>query len=212
MPPVSQQAPSAHDPDRFANSTKETTQRLLDSAITVFGELGFKAATISEIARRCELTTGAVYARWPDKRALFVAAVERASAQRMEVLAGNAGAPVDERLAMLAEHLLTSERDDVDNLWAEACANGSRDESIRSAIAYAQEMEADQIAQILDAGKQSGVIDPSLSTAALVFVCQSLGFGAQTVKHAQPPTRPLPTDGELADLMGRYISAIAPAP
>lgn len=212
MPRVSQQAPSAHDPDRFANSTKETTQRLLDSAITAFGELGFKAATISEIARRCELTTGAVYARWPNKRALFVAAVERASAQRMEVLTDNVGATVDERLAMLAENLLTAERDSVDNLWAEACANGSRDESIRLAIAHAAEMEADQIAEILDEGKQSGVIDSSLSTAAIVFVCQSLGFGAQTVKHVQPPTRPLPTDGELADLMGRLISAIAPAP
>ena len=64
------------DPDRFANSTKESTQRLLASAVSEFGEHGYKSTTVAGIARRCHLTVGAIYSRWPSKRELFIAAVE----------------------------------------------------------------------------------------------------------------------------------------
>ena len=43
--------------------SERATEQLLDAATAVFGERGFEAATVSEVARRCGMTSGAVYAR-----------------------------------------------------------------------------------------------------------------------------------------------------
>lgn len=177
----------------------------------MFGERGFESATVAEIARRCNLTTGAIYARWADKRDLFIAAVEWASNQRMQFLADNAEAGAVEKLAALSENLLSSTRDHVDDVWSEACSHSSRDESIHAVVAHAQAKEARLLAEILDEGKASGLIDSSLSTAAMVFVCQSLGTGAQLVLRSSAQDQVMPTDSELIALMGRLVAAIAPA-
>ena len=129
----------------------------------------------------------------------------------MQLLAGSAEAAADDRLAALAENLLSSERDDIDNVWTEACANGNREEELHATVARLQAAEADQLAEILDAGKASGVIDSSLSTAALVFVCQSLGIGAQMVLRCHGADQALPTDSDLAEVIAKLIAAIAPA-
>ena len=62
-------------PDSSGGSTgraRDTTERLLDAAVAAFAEHGFEAATVSDIARRAGLTTGAIYARWTGKRDLIV--------------------------------------------------------------------------------------------------------------------------------------------
>lgn len=66
-------APSSED-----NRTKgeRTRQRLLDLAIDNFGHNGYRATSVSEIARAAGLTQAAVYAYFPNKEALFEAAVD----------------------------------------------------------------------------------------------------------------------------------------
>lgn len=51
---------------------------LLDLALEVFLEKGFELATIEEIAAKVSMTKRTVYGLYPDKRALFRAAVMRA--------------------------------------------------------------------------------------------------------------------------------------
>jgi AcrR family transcriptional regulator len=51
--------------------------RILDSAFSVFGEQGFQATTIKEIACGAGISSGSIYTYFPDKEALFRAAVTR---------------------------------------------------------------------------------------------------------------------------------------
>ncbi|MFM5906370.1 MAG: TetR/AcrR family transcriptional regulator [Novosphingobium sp.] len=53
-------------------------EELLDTALDLFLEHGFELATIEMIAARMNMTKRTVYAKFPDKAALFQAAVQRA--------------------------------------------------------------------------------------------------------------------------------------
>ena len=176
----------------------------------MFGERGFESATVSDIARGCGLTTGAIYARWLTKRELFTAVIEHVSAQRMLLLIRDAEATTAEKLAMLGATPLLSTRDDTRNLWIEACVSASRDPSILPTVAQYQEVEAGDLAKIVDEGKASGVIDPSLSTDAVVFFCQALGLGAYLAIRVQAEERGRPTDDDWSEIVARLIRAIGP--
>ncbi|WP_420622683.1 TetR/AcrR family transcriptional regulator [Candidatus Poriferisodalis sp.] len=189
---------------------EEVTERLLNSAITVFSERGFESATVSDIARTCGLTTGAIYARWPTKRELFTAVIEHTSAQRMLLLIKDAEATTAEKLTMLGATLFISTRDDTRNLWIEACVSASREPSLHPAVAQCQEAEAGDLAEIVAEGKASGVIDPSLSTDAVVFLCQSLSLGTYLAMRVQAEERGRPTDDDWSEIVARLIRAIRP--
>ncbi|MBU0688980.1 MAG: TetR/AcrR family transcriptional regulator [Gammaproteobacteria bacterium] len=53
------------------SSQEETRWRLLQSATEVFAELGFKAATTREIARRAEVNLASIHYHFGDKAALY---------------------------------------------------------------------------------------------------------------------------------------------
>jgi AcrR family transcriptional regulator len=55
---------------------ERTRRRLLDLAIERFGARGYKATSVSEIARAAGLSQAAAYAYFPSKEALFDAAVD----------------------------------------------------------------------------------------------------------------------------------------
>jgi AcrR family transcriptional regulator len=52
-------------------------EKILDSAFIVFGEQGFAATTINDIAAGAGISSGSIYTYFPDKEAVFRAAVTR---------------------------------------------------------------------------------------------------------------------------------------
>ena len=60
--------------------TREEAERrhrgLIEAAFRLFAEKGWEGTSIDEISRRAGVAKGFIYARYPDKAALFVAAVE----------------------------------------------------------------------------------------------------------------------------------------
>ncbi|MCB1006476.1 MAG: TetR/AcrR family transcriptional regulator [Acidimicrobiales bacterium] len=64
------------DADEPATKGERTRRRLLELAIERFGTKGFRATSVSEIARAAELTQAAAYAYFDNKEALFRAAVD----------------------------------------------------------------------------------------------------------------------------------------
>ncbi len=56
-----------------------TKNRILDCAREEFLSAGFADASLRRIAAQAEVTTGAIYRYFPDKRALFTAAMEEAA-------------------------------------------------------------------------------------------------------------------------------------
>jgi AcrR family transcriptional regulator len=81
MPSGDEREPSA--PARFGRPPKvdtngtPTRERLLDAAVEVCVEYGYDAATLTEIARRADVSTPAIYNHFVDKPDLMVAASRR---------------------------------------------------------------------------------------------------------------------------------------
>src|SRR5207249_10377867 len=67
-----------------ASKGARTRQALLDAAIARFGRDGYRGASVADIARDARLSGTAAYAYFPNKEALFVAAVDEDAAAVIE--------------------------------------------------------------------------------------------------------------------------------
>jgi len=70
---------------------ERTRQRLLELAVESFGERGFRAASVSGIARAAGLTQAAVYAYFDNKDALFKAAVDADASALIDEISAQVG-------------------------------------------------------------------------------------------------------------------------
>lgn len=77
------------------SQTEEQSKRLLPIVCAVFSELGYRRTTTAELAQRCEVRENILYRLWPDKKAMFLAAIDdifRSRAQMwQEILADHPG-------------------------------------------------------------------------------------------------------------------------
>ena len=60
---------------RGARDKAATRERILQTAVAVFGERGYQAASMDEIARRAGSSKGGVYFHFPNKQAIFEALI-----------------------------------------------------------------------------------------------------------------------------------------
>jgi len=81
---------------------------LLTAATRLFLENGWDGASVDEISRRSGVAKRFIYARYPDKAALFVAALQRYLDEQIEVLHKTEAQPLDieDGLYSLGEKLL----------------------------------------------------------------------------------------------------------
>lgn len=100
---------TAKDAVRAGRPTREQAQArhlaLLDTSLTHFLAKGYEAATIDAIAADVNMTKRTVYARYPDKAALFRAALRHGTERRAvsrEVIAGTRRATLEETLVAVA--------------------------------------------------------------------------------------------------------------
>src|SRR5690606_12645829 len=101
-------------PARQRLHVDERKSQLLDLAITLFGGRSYEDISIDEFARRGGISKGLLYHYFPSKRALYVAAVERAAEQLLEKTYVDGGPPphsletvkrgLDAYLAYVEEH------------------------------------------------------------------------------------------------------------
>ena len=195
--------------DEGPSGSQEVTQRLLATSVRVFGESGFEAARVSDIARLSGLTTGAVYSRWPSKRDLFLAAVNHVAPERMARLVGDEDTSATDRLVALSAHLFNTTEDQSRALLFEACVTARRNPEPMSEIAHVLEAEAKAFAAIIREGKATKAINPELSTDALVLGCQALSLGFHLVVFLSAPDRQLPTADEWTELFVRIIGSFS---
>ncbi|WP_323671223.1 TetR/AcrR family transcriptional regulator [Candidatus Poriferisodalis multihospitum] len=196
--------------DRDDHDDSAVAQRLLDSAINTFGDRGFQAASVAEIARGADTTADAVYARWSDKQELFDAAFREVVERRMLLLIKNAPVLATSKLAMLGDSLLTAQRDSTRNMWIEACTQAMRDEDWRPVLSESLDVEALEISEIVEDAKNAGDIDEDLSTTAIVFLCQALGLGSHLVARSLASHRYEPAADDWSYFVGRLIRGLAP--
>jgi AcrR family transcriptional regulator len=58
------------------NQTTEKRRELLPTVTQTFAELGYRRTTTAELARRCGVQENILYRLWPDKKAMFIAAIQ----------------------------------------------------------------------------------------------------------------------------------------
>ncbi|MHC5210271.1 MAG: TetR/AcrR family transcriptional regulator [Planctomycetota bacterium] len=94
-------------PDRSA----ERREELLPVVAAAFAELGYRRTSTAELAERCDVRVNVLYRLWPDKKAMFVAAIHHVferSLQTWEARLARLEDPADgatELLAYEARHL-----------------------------------------------------------------------------------------------------------
>lgn len=83
-----------------ARSKERNRLKILESAINLFRERGFEAATLRDIARAAGLSTGALFANFADKNEIFLTVIESENARVIRVMreAHDENLPLTERL------------------------------------------------------------------------------------------------------------------
>src|SRR3989304_6955782 len=62
----------------------ERHQRILDAALRVFSRRGYHDSSVDEIADKSRTSKGGVYFHFPNKEAIFLALLDRATARLLE--------------------------------------------------------------------------------------------------------------------------------
>jgi AcrR family transcriptional regulator len=57
------------------SQTREKRRELIPIVARTFAELGYRRTTTAELARRCGVQQNILYRLWPDKKAMFIAAI-----------------------------------------------------------------------------------------------------------------------------------------
>lgn len=101
--------------DRVARKRGERVQQIVRTAAELFGERGYGAVSLEDVAERLDLTKGSLYYYFASKDELVTAAIETLGdtwTSRLETLAGSNGGPAAQRLrALLREHVTIAVRD-----------------------------------------------------------------------------------------------------
>jgi AcrR family transcriptional regulator len=169
-------------------------EELLDTALDLFLEHGYQLATIEMIASRVSMTKRTVYARYPDKAALFLAAVRRAIER--QVVARETMERVDK--GDLAETLEAIARLRIEQVMT---PNGLRLQRVINTESYRfpeifvthNELSTapvfDFVAGLLDRAAARGEIAPIDSgQAARAFMSLVVGGQVRAIVAGRPPT------------------------
>lgn len=215
VPPVpgAELEPSADIPGpRRRAGTDQTTERLLEAASREFMERGYEAARVSSIARRAGLTPGAVYARWPTKSDVIVAALEyifeRTLLSRRLKDAGVDSMRSQDMLEILGANLLVD--GDTRDVMVQVFSSARNNEDIRECLRQYLHRRAQEIYDIFADSQEAGLVDPELSAAAISLMGQAAGIGVHLLRSAGLEERYVPTEDEWNALMLRLISGLAP--
>jgi AcrR family transcriptional regulator len=158
-------------PRRTRLSAADRRETILDAAVGVFAEAGYRAAKVSDVAERVGVTEPVIFQNFGSKAALFAAVVQRAAAE-VRAWLDEAAAASGSASALLA-HVLTASAHDqaVPNAGpAAAPAVGGR-----AAAAYG----------VLFADAAALTTEPALSAAARDAVRAVAGHLADLVRNAQ---------------------------
>jgi AcrR family transcriptional regulator len=91
---------SFHGAEMAREKDRDKPAQIIEAAFSVFGETGYRAAAVKDIADRAGISAGTIYTYFQDKHDLFRATAEELWSrflERMRALAGSAE-PVESRL------------------------------------------------------------------------------------------------------------------
>lgn len=184
----------------------ETRERLLRAAADVFARRGYDGTRVADIAAAAGVSNGAMYAHFPSKAELLVAAL-RAHGRRLlaDAFATDPDQSITD-LLVLAGRWLPRRHDDRQQLLVEALVAGRRDEAVAGPMRDYVGERADWIATLVRVAQAAGDLDPALSPNALAHFCLLLAMGSALVT----PDMHAVGDEEWTRLLTRVAAGLAP--
>ena len=173
---------------------------------------GYDAARVSSIARRAGLTPGAVYARWPTKTDVIVAALDYIfqrilPARRLKDSGVDSMGPLD-MISLLGASLLVD--DETRDVMVQVFSSARNNEDIAECLRRYLHQRARETYDIFAEGQEAGLVDPEISAAAISLIGQAVGIGVHLLLSAGLEERFVPTEDEWNTLVLRLISGLAP--
>ena len=169
---------------------RSSRDALIAAALREFTEQGYEAATVTTIAERAGVTTGALYAHFRGKLDLLLQALGIMPAPvLLQRLADVAASPSPQVAHRLGEDLAVAP-DEAALLLLDAIVAARRDEEVASILREGLVSYQDALAQATHGGAAIGLIDPALAPADLARVLMLLVLGrlAVAVLGAPAPT------------------------
>ncbi|HXM56748.1 MAG TPA: helix-turn-helix domain-containing protein [Candidatus Dormibacteraeota bacterium] len=185
-----------------------TRERLIEAAAELIAEDGYDRAGVQAIARRAELTNGAIYANFRDKADLLAAAIE----VKLDHLIGaidegrRAGDPSVRILELLGRKLAleTPERDR--ELLVEAWAAARRDPEVGVLVRGAHARAEAAVAGVVEQAKADDDVAPDVDAGAVARFGTALSIGYHVLHTAGMPD---PDDDAWVRLMTRVVASIS---
>lgn len=148
---------------------RETRERILASARTVFGRRGFGEATMEEIALDAGVSNGALYHHFPSKGELFREILDEHMREQHFELASLVPASsfrevIERFVSYWFNHLRTEHQSD--SLFVEIWAQASREPETRATVASFIRQGADLLIQALRLAQRAGAVRPDADVEA----------------------------------------------
>jgi AcrR family transcriptional regulator len=182
----------------------ETRERLLRAAADVFAERGYDGTRVADIAAAAGVSNGALYAHFPSKADLLVAALRTHGRHLLgQLFAADPDRPVVDLLLTVGRSLPRCR----DALIVEALVAARRDEDVAGPMREYVGERGDWLADLVDLAQSRGELDTAVSPQAVAHFCLLLAMGSALVT----PDLHEVGDDEWAALLARVAGALAGA-
>ena len=191
-----------------AEKREANRARILRAARTVFGERGFHAASIEEIADEAGLSNGAIYYNFESKGDLFFALLEERLDERIRhmrrTLAGDRR-PVDQALADEARDATRSLKESREwrLLLLEFMPHAARTPSLAPKLRAHKRRVREELAEVLDKRLAERGVTPPIPADDLALVATGLANGLAVEELSDPGAVP---DELLGDVLALLLA------
>jgi AcrR family transcriptional regulator len=183
----------------------ETRERLLAAAADAFAERGYDGTRVADIAAAAGVSNGALYAHFPSKADLLVAALRTHGRHVLgELFADDPERAVMDLLLTVGRGL-PKRREARGYLIVEALVAARRDEDMAAPMREYIGERADWLAGLVDLAKARGEVDEAVSPGAVAHFCLLLAMGSALLT----PDLNDVGEQEWAALLARVAGALA---
>jgi AcrR family transcriptional regulator len=196
-----------------AEKREANRARILRAARSVFGERGFHAASIEEIADEAGLSNGAIYYNFDSKGDLFFALLEERLDERISHLRrtlGGGSRPVDLALADEARDATRSLKESREwrLLLLEFMAHVARTPSLAPKLRNHKRRLREELAEVLEQRLTDRGVTPPIATNDLALVATGLANGLAVEELSDPGSVP---DELLGNVLALLLAQSQPA-
>jgi len=188
-----------------------TRDRLLAAAVDLFAERGYDRVRVRDIADRAGVTTGAIYAHYPDMAALLADAAGRAVDHAVQALAHVGHGELGSALLATATSTAAGGRrlSREQALLLEAIIAARREPTLRQALGEVLRARLDVVRCAVEQAREDGELRTDLSPEAVAWFLYLAPIGLLTGRAAGLPG---PGLDELGAVLEAVLAGIRNAP